>query len=371
MQGIYIHIPFCKSRCIYCDFYSTTKLDLREKYVNSLCNEMVSRHNYLCNEDYNTIYIGGGTPSQLSLPQLSKIIFHLYSTFRIAKNAEFTIEVNPDDISDELLKYLKTSPVNRISMGVQTFSDQRLQFLHRRHSVAQVSKAVELCRQYGFHNISIDLIFGFPNQILDEWKSDVSQALAIDVPHISAYSLMYEEGTRLTQMRDNGQISEIPDDTSCKMYDYLCTTLKDAGYIHYEISNFCKPNFHSRHNSSYWNNVPYLGLGAGAHSFDGNSRQWNSVMHNGEWEVEDIERLSPLQKYNEYIMTRLRTMQGVELDTLNSDFTYYFSQVKHLVDRHISNGNLKVNTDTRCLVLTLQGIHISNLVISDLMLTEE
>lgn len=371
MQGIYIHIPFCKSRCIYCDFYSTTLLHLREKYVRNLCHEMDLRRTYLPDEEYSTVYIGGGTPSQLTSAQLDAIIAHLYDTFRISPDAEFTIEMNPDDISSEMIRHLKELPINRISMGIQTFSNHRLSFLHRRHNAQQADDAVRLCQEGGFHNISIDLMFGFPGETLDDWKSDVAHALSLQVPHISAYSLMYEEGTILTCMLSEGRIQEIPDELSRQMYDHLCDALHDNGYDHYEISNFCLPGYHSQHNSSYWELIPYIGLGAGAHSFDGNSRQWNSRMKNGNWSVEDKEILTPIQKYNEQIMTRLRTSKGISIDTLENRFGEYLSQVRPLLERHLSDNNLYVDKTTNSLALTHKGIHISNLVISDLMISTE
>lgn len=371
MQGIYIHIPFCKSRCIYCDFYSTTLLHLREKYVRNLCHEMDLRHTYLPDEEYSTVYIGGGTPSQLTPDQIDTVISHLYATFHISPDAEFTIEMNPDDITPESIRHLKGLPVNRISMGIQTFSDRRLSFLHRRHSAQQAIDAVRLCQDNGFTNISIDLMFGFPDETLDDWKSDVSEALSLHVPHISAYSLMYEEGTTLTRMLTEGKIQEIPDELSRQMYDHLCDTLHDNGYEHYEISNFCFPGYHSRHNSSYWESIPYIGLGAGAHSFNGDSRQWNSRMENGNWSVEDREVLTPVQKYNELIMTRLRTSKGISLDNLENYFGEYFSKVRSLLERHLADNNLHIDKDTNYLALTRKGIYISNLVISDLMISEE
>lgn len=370
MAGIYIHIPFCKSRCIYCDFYSTTRLEWRETYVDNLCKEMEERKDFISTPSYSTIYIGGGTPSQLPPSSIERIVAHLYKTFTIESDAEFTIEMNPDDITLEYLHAIRAlGKVNRISMGIQTFDDERLHFLHRRHTSAQAREAVAICRGEGFTNISIDLMFGFPRQTIDEWKSDIHQALLLDTPHISTYSLMYEPGTCLTTMLEKKQISEVDEDTSLLMYQTLRTTLLDSGYEHYEISNFCKPGYHSRHNSNYWNETPYLGLGAGAHSFDGKQRCWNSEMNNANWHIEDCEHLTPQQHYNEAVMTRLRTAQGIDLSKFLATFgNTLLNQLLNFAAPHIHSGNLILDTSTNHLRLTPKGIFVSNLVMSDLML---
>lgn len=369
MAGIYIHIPFCRSRCIYCDFYSTTCLDVRDTYVGNLCREMDRRRNFLSGAEYSTVYIGGGTPSQLTVSQLSTLVSHLYEVFPISPSAEFTMEMNPDDVSEDYLEAIRTLPINRVSMGVQTFSDDRLRFLHRRHSSQQAIRAVGLCRKAGIRNISIDLMFGFPGETLEEWKDDVEKAVSLDVDHISAYSLMYEGGTRLTRMLEVGEVEEIPEELSREMYDYLCERLKEAGYIQYEISNFCRPGFHSRHNSSYWDSTPYIGIGAGAHSFDGRSREWNGEMENGEWKTEGKETLTHEQRYNELIMTGLRTSGGVSLKRLADDYSDCFVQVKGFYDSHLKEGNIVVDSNSESFRLTHKGIHISNTVMSDLMLS--
>lgn len=370
MAGIYIHIPFCKSRCIYCDFYSTTCLEWRDAYVENLCREMEERKFFLPSTSYSTIYIGGGTPSQLSPSSIERIITQLYQTFTIDDDAEFTIEMNPDDVTSDYLRAIsRLGKVNRISMGVQTFDDQRLRFLHRRHTSAQARKAVAVCRDEGFSNISIDLMFGFPRQTIDEWKSDILQALELDTPHISTYSLMYEPGTLLTRMLEQEQVSEVDEETSLLMYETLRTLLLQSGYQHYEISNFCKPGYHSRHNSNYWNETPYLGLGAGAHSFDGRQRCWNSEMHEARWHIEDKEVLTHIQHYNETVMTRLRTSQGIDLHQFLITFGQtFYDQLLTLATPHIQSGNLAHDTSAGRLRLTPQGIFVSNLVMSDLML---
>lgn len=370
MAGIYIHIPFCKSRCIYCDFYSTTQLQRRNWYVTRLIKEMGERRDYLGSVKYNTLYIGGGTPSQLTNEQLSTLTAALKENFPIDMDAEFTIEVNPDDVTSGLIRHLASLGVNRVSMGIQTFDDRRLRFLHRRHSASQARLAVETCRREGISNISIDLMFGFPGETFQQWENDIDEALKLDVPHISAYSLMYEEGTVLTRMIEEGAASEIDDELSSKMYSILMHKLKGAGYLHYEISNFCRPGFHSRHNSSYWDGTPYIGLGAGAHSFDGKARQWNGKMQDDGWKVEGLEVLTPDQQFNEKVMTGLRTSTGINIKELSSKFPSQFAVVKKYLECHITNGNLQYDSSLSYLSLTEKGLFISNAVMSDLMISE-
>ena len=285
MAGLYIHIPFCESRCIYCGFYSTTSLSMRDDYVNALCKEMKMRPIKTATDyDYSlkTIYLGGGTPSQLTHDQLIRLFEGIKEAYFPPEHPEeefskmeITMECNPDDVSEEFCKTLQQLPVNRVSMGAQTFSDHRLGFLHRRHKAADVKAAIKRLRGIGIHNISIDLMFGFPGETLKDWEKDIDEAIHLGVEHISAYSLMYEEGTTLYRMLEQGKIEEINEETSRQMYELLITLLTSAGYEHYEISNFAKPGCRSRHNSSYWHEVPYIGIGAAAHSYNRKQRSWN------------------------------------------------------------------------------------------------
>lgn len=365
MAGIYIHIPFCKSRCIYCGFYSTTRHELRQRYVDALCSELQLRYNYI-KERARTIYIGGGTPSQITPSQWQQ----LFTALDTSKAEEITIECNPDDLTPTYVEALSQLPVNRVSMGVQTFSDERLRFLHRRHTAAQVPQAVSLLRKAGIHNISIDLMFGFPNETLDNWHSDIDQALSLDVEHLSAYSLMYEEGTPLYRQLEQGKICETDEELSLQMFSDLIDRLKAAGYEHYEISNFAKPGFRSRHNSNYWNQTPYLGLGAAAHSFDGQSRQWNTsdvdayvlAIEKGLLPFER-EELSPDTRYNDLVMTALRTCEGLDLNLLSPDQRSYCTGQAR---RYIHDGLLRLHDNH--LILTRHGLFVSNIVMSDLML---
>lgn len=373
MAGIYIHIPFCKTRCIYCGFYSTTLLDMRNEYIDAVCREMKLRKNYL-NEPISTIYLGGGTPSMLDEENLNKLFLYINNVYSVNANAEVTMECNPDDVTPEFANIISRQPINRVSMGAQTFSDKRLALLHRRHNAGEVSKAVMLLRKVGIHNISIDLMFGFPNESLEQWKEDIVAALSLNVEHISAYSLMYEEGTPLWNMLKNGEIEEIDDDLSIAMYNELVSQLTASGYEHYEISNFAKPGFRSRHNSSYWHQVPYIGLGAAAHSFDMKSRQWN---------VADVRKyiksinsnIIPMERetldkdtiMNDIITTALRTSDGIDLKKVENMLgSEYSNQVVKNAAKHIDEGLLELKGGR--LKLTKKGIYISDMIMSDIMI---
>lgn len=373
MAGIYIHIPFCKSRCIYCGFYSTTLLDLRKKYINAVCREMELRKNYI-REPFSTIYLGGGTPSLLDEAELTKLFLYIYNVYDVDRNAEITMECNPDDITPEFTNMLSRLSINRVSMGAQTFADSRLRLLHRRHNSDEVKHAVKLLREAGIKNISIDLMFGFPDESLSQWKEDISAALALNVEHISAYSLMYEEDTPLWKMLDTGKVKEIDEELSLTMFKELVCQLTDAGYEHYEISNFARPGYRSRHNSSYWHQVPYIGLGAAAHSFDLNSRQWNVAdlklyieeINNGIIPMER-EELDNDTTFNDIITTALRTSDGIDLNALETSLgKRYRNTLISAAGKHIEQGLLEIRHDR--LRLTAEGIFISDMVMSDLMI---
>lgn len=373
MAGIYIHIPFCKSRCIYCSFYSTTLLDLRKKYINAVCREMELRKNYI-REPFSTIYLGGGTPSLLDEAELTKLFLYINNVYDVDRNAEITMECNPDDITPEFTNMLSRLPINRVSMGAQTFADSRLRLLHRRHNSDEVKHAVKLLREAGIKNISIDLMFGFPDESLSQWKEDISAALALNVEHISAYSLMYEEDTPLWKMLDTGKVKEIDEELSLTMFKELVCQLTDAGYEHYEISNFARPGYRSRHNSSYWHQVPYIGLGAAAHSFDLNSRQWNVAdlklyieeINNGIIPMER-EELDNDTTFNDIITTALRTSDGIDLNAMETRLgKRYRNTLISAAGKHLEQGLLEIRHDR--LRLTAEGIFISDMVMSDLMI---
>lgn len=370
MAGLYIHIPFCKSRCVYCGFYSTTLASaLADDYVSALCRELEIRKDYLC-EQWRTIYIGGGTPSQLGNEQLARLFDHIDTS-----NAEeVTMECNPDDVTPEYADSISHLPVNRVSMGAQTFNDRRLKFLHRRHKAADVLSAIDNLRRVGVDNISIDLMYGFPDETLDDWRSDICTALSLGVEHISAYSLMYEEGTPLYNMLLSGKVKEVDEEVSRAMFYELSDRLKGAGYEHYEISNFAKQGYRSRHNSSYWRQVPYMGIGAAAHSFDGGSRQWNisdvnryiASVNRGVIPCER-EELDADTSYNDTVMLSLRTCEGIDLETLGK--AYGNRRLRYCMEQaanYIANG-LLVHAEGR-LRLSRKGLFVSDMVMSDLMI---
>lgn len=373
MSGVYIHIPFCRSRCIYCGFYSTTHAELRRAYVDALCREMDLRRNYL-QDNVRTVYLGGGTPSVLDGEELSRLFHYINKVYDVDPQAEVTIECNPDDVTPDFAALLSRLPVNRVSMGAQTFSDKRLKFLNRRHDAAEVGRAVALLRAASIGNISLDLMFGFPGETLAEWESDIEKALLLDVEHISAYSLMYEEGTALYRMLEQNRVEEVDEEQSLAMYETLVNHLASAGYEHYEISNFARRGFRSRHNSSYWQRVPYIGLGASAHSFDLRSRQWNvadvktyiSEIGKGNVPMER-EELDKTTMFNDIVTTVMRTCEGIDLDMISSDFGAAFH--RQLLDNaqpHITSGLAEVKDGH--LRLTRKGIFVSDMVMSDLVM---
>ena len=376
MAGIYIHIPFCKSRCIYCGFYSTTRLELRQQYVDALCQEMET-HPFPLPEGMgiDTIYLGGGTPSQLTISQLKQIFDTLYIYNKVEKDAEITIECNPDDVTDEFAEGLTILPVNRVSMGVQTFDDERLKFLHRRHTAAQAAEAVSLLRQAGIHNISIDLMYGFPGETLHDWLSDIDAAIALNPEHLSAYCLMIEEGTPLYERMRNEENEKMrygDEELERQMYYTLIDRLEAAGYEHYEISNFAHPGYRSRHNSSYWNGTPYIGLGAAAHSYDGKScRRWNvsdirqyiEGIENGQPCFEQ-EQIDDDTRYNDTITTALRTREGLNLNMLSDKHRCYCLRE---AQRFIDGGLLQLSPDHH-LCLTREGLFVSDMVMSELIM---
>lgn len=377
MAGLYVHIPFCATRCSYCGFYSTTKLDLQDRYVDSLCREIALRKEYLssystdskaANTIIRTIYIGGGTPSQLSRYSLEKL-FHAIDTYLECSPEEVTMEVNPDDVTNDLAETISALHINRVSMGAQTFDDNRLKFLNRRHKSFQVERAIDILHEHGVGNISIDLMFGFPGQTCDSWKEDVRRAISLDIQHISAYSLMYEEGTRLYRMLKENMIKEIDEEASLNMYNELINILCGAGYEHYEISNFAKKGYRALHNSSYWHDIPYLGIGAAAHSYNIKSRQWNvsdinkyieSISH--DTVPFTFESIDADTHYNDIVTTELRTSEGIDLSRLDDKYVQYIVKqaARHVADKtvDINDGHLK---------LTREGLYISDMIMSDLM----
>ena len=376
MAGIYIHIPFCESRCAYCDFYSTTLLRHREAYIETACRELKSRLHELDGKQIKTIYFGGGTPSTLTIEELERI-FKCIRELMAADDMdhmEITLEANPDDLTEEYVRGLRTLPINRISMGIQSFHDRTLRLVGRRHTAAEAIGAVRRCQGMGLTNISIDLIYGLPGETLEDWSHSLDQAIALDVPHISAYHLTYEEGTRLWRMKEQGIVTPIDEEQSIAAFNMLRSKLLDAGYGHYEISNFARPDFHSRHNSSYWQGTRYIGIGPGAHSYDGTNRRWNlSDLTNyiataeGDEVPHEVEHLSTEERYDERIITELRTARGIDLTGLLADFgERYHAHCLRCATPYMNRGQL-IHTADNYLHLTPESIFISDAVMRDLL----
>ena len=336
MAGIYIHIPFCKSKCGYCGFYSLPSLRLKDRFLEALKQEMVSRKDYLQGETVETIYFGGGTPSMLKVEEIAVLLDLIKDHHDLVDNPEITLEANPDTLSLPYLKGLRAIGVNRLSIGIQSFFDNDLQYLSRRHDSRHARQCVGMAKEAGFENISLDLIYGLPTADADQWNRNLDLFFELDVPHLSAYALTLEPNSILTKQIEMGKAKPVNEDDAIRDYEILCRRTAENGLLHYEISNFCKPGMHSLHNANYWFGVPYAGFGPSAHSFDGSSRQWNSSSVDkyviarsvATWQSTVVEKelLTPEQVYNEYVMLRLRTMWGIDLKYMKREMGERFSE---------------------------------------------
>ncbi len=376
MAGIYIHVPYCKTRCVYCDFYTQTNQTSADRYLQALCREIELRNNYLNNEIVETIYWGGGTPSQLAVEQLIRVMDAVRQHFDVSDTAEITLEANPDDLDEEYLALLRQASINRLSIGIQSFDDEELVFLKRRHSSQQAIEAVKKAQDAGFDNISIDLMYGLPRQTKERWLSNIDKAIQLGVQHISAYHLIYEDNTPLMDLLHRGKVQTVDEDLSVDMFSILIDQLKDAGFEHYEISNYAQPGFISRHNSSYWQGCKYAGFGPAAHSYNGISRSWNvsslkkyiDGIENGKPDAE-TEVLNQQSRYNEYILTRMRTAWGIDMKELKACFgeTLHNRFTKDIA-RYIAVGNVIESGDF--VRFSREGIFISDGIMSDLMMLD-
>ena len=377
MAGLYLHVPFCSSKCSYCAFYSVTNNQLKQDYIEAVCKELYLRKHFfqdihLENNQFdpivNTVYFGGGTPSCLDESDFEKIFNTIYDCFG-SSFEEVTIECNPDDITLPYAKILKKY-ANRISLGIQTFNNDQLKLINRRHNAEEAIKAVNIIKEVGISNISIDLIFGFPKETLADWLFDINQAIKLDVQHVSAYSLMFEEGTKLYHLLQKEKIEQISEELSVEMYDVLIDQLSEAGLAQYEISNFAKPGFESRHNSSYWNETPYLGVGPSAHSYNLSTRSWNvsnvsqyvKSISKGILPLEE-EQIDEITRYNDLITTALRTKEGIHLNTLQEDYAQYLLEQS---SEFIKEGTMIKTSDNR-LALTRKGYYISDTIMAELI----
>lgn len=378
MAGIYIHIPFCKQRCTYCDFYKEigSTDNQVDTFTDTLIQEIQLRKSYLNGDNIGTVYFGGGTPSVLNFNQFRRIFDEIHHVFNVDNDAEVTMEANPDDLTDAYLETLSSLPFNRLSIGIQSFNNKHLKIINRRHDAQQAKNAVINARKHGFQNISIDLIYALPGQTIEDWKKQLEEAFNLNVEHISAYGLTYEEGTALWKQRNKGLVKVTEDEVTLQMFNYMRLQMSEKGFESYEISNYAKPGFRSRHNSAYWQFIPYLGLGPSAHSFDGKSRQWNIASVQKYLQGITVlkpsfekEILSEQDFYNDFIMVSLRTSEGIDLIRLKNRFgDVLFDYCLQNADNQIKYGNLILNNNR--LFLSDAGVHITNQIIVELMKTD-
>ncbi len=375
LAGIYIHIPFCKQACYYCDFHFSTNLHGIENMVDAICHELQLQANYLQNERVDTIYFGGGTPSLLPERSLQNILGQIYETYPVHNEVEITLEANPDDLSGQKLSELKNAGINRLSIGIQSFDQNHLKYLNRAHNSEEAISCVKKAQDAGISNLTIDLIYGIPFHQYDPWKSDVLQAIDLKVDHISAYCLTIEPQTVFGKWLKQSKIKQVDEELATDHFHFLKQTLDNAGYEHYEISNFCKPGKYSKHNTSYWNQSIYLGVGPSAHSFNKTTRQYN-VANNTKYinaltnrQVPAVvETLTNLQKANEMMMTGLRTKWGVSMNRLNSAVDSWSIINHNTIQRYIESGLLQINEDR--LYLTENGKLLADQIALDLFLDE-
>ena len=373
MSGIYIHIPFCKQACHYCDFHFSTSMKKKEEMVLALAKEMELRKDEFQNEEVETIYFGGGTPSVLSIDDIRFLIHSVYQNYNVIENPEITLEANPDDLDEETILQFANSPINRLSIGIQSFFEDDLQLMNRAHNSEEAKKSLAFAAHH-FDNISIDLIYGMPNMSNEKWLQNIETALSFNIPHISSYALTVEPKTALHKMIKSGSISSLDDDLAQQHFHILIDKLQENGFVHYELSNFGKPNYFSKNNTAYWLGKKYIGIGPSAHSFNGKSRSWN-VSNNSlylkalaENKVpSEIEILSKTDQYNEYIMTGLRTIWGVSLERIETEFgSSYLEYLHQQAEKYISDNLLTV--ENNILKTTKKGKFLSDGIASDLFL---
>lgn len=360
MSGIYIHIPFCKQACYYCDFHFSTSLKKKDELIKALAKELILRKDELQNQTIETIYFGGGTPSLLTIDELRLLVDSIYLNYSVSDNPEITLEANPDDLSKQKLNDLTTSRINRLSIGIQSFFEDDLQSMNRAHSSQEAKQCLEEATKH-FSNITIDLIYGIPNMSIEKWNKNLQTAFSFGVNHISSYALTVEPKTALASFIKKGTYPPIDDDLALQHFDLLMAETEQQGFVHYEISNFGKKGYFSKHNTSYWQGKSYLGIGPSAHSFNGKQRSWN-VSNNTIYikSIQDntlpskVETLSKQDRYNEYVMTGLRTIWGISLNKIGTDFGIDYKE--HLIAsaKKFINQELLIIEDCK----TEQGISI-------------
>jgi oxygen-independent coproporphyrinogen-3 oxidase len=372
MAGIYIHIPFCKKACNYCNFHFSTSLAAKEPLLEAIKEELRLQKGYLKNEPVDTIYIGGGTPSLLSAQEIQSIFSCIEKHYPIDNLLECTLEANPDDLDSPYLEALRKTPVNRLSIGVQTFKEADLLFMNRAHSLQQVDYALKCAQDKGFSNISIDLIYGTPHLSMHEWENHLQQLIAYQIPHFSSYALTVEPKTALAHQIKTNQLPALNPDDAAQQFLFLMDWVKENNFDHYEISNFGKANAHAIHNTNYWKGIPYLGIGPSAHSYSNNTRQWNMANNQGYIKAilqeqtipSTIEELSIADQVNEYIMTSLRTMWGCDLDKIKD--SWHISLDKRTIEKYIQQQ--LINQQDQTLFLTQQGKLFADAIAADLFI---
>ncbi|SDR71633.1 oxygen-independent coproporphyrinogen-3 oxidase [Polaribacter sp. KT25b] len=373
MAGIYIHIPFCKQACFYCDFHFSTSLKKKEDMISALIKEIEIRKDEINNSIIETIYFGGGTPSVLNVDEIKLLIDTVYRNHKVIENPEITLEANPDDLSEEKIIELSKTPINRLSIGIQSFFEKDLKLMNRAHDSSEAKNCLSVATKY-FDNISVDLIYGIPDCTNEEWQQNIQTALSFDVPHISSYALTVEPKTALHTLITKGKIKNVDDEKAQEQFNILIEELENSNFVHYETSNFGKQGFFSQNNSSYWLGKPYLGIGPSAHSFDGNQRSWN-VRNNSKYINSIAENQLPIERetlsktdcYNEYIMTGLRTVWGVSFDKIKVDFgEKYIEYLENQSKKYIEQELLVL--ENRILRTTKKGKFLSDGIASDLFI---
>ena len=372
MAGIYLHIPFCKQACNYCDFHFSTSLKMKASFIDALLTEIALRKSVFEQQTINSIYFGGGTPSLLSEKDLNRIFETLFTSFRVSPMAEITLEANPDDLSPEKIKVLKNTPINRLSIGVQSFRDEDLRFMKRAHNAREALSSIKNSKQAGFTNLTIDLIYGTPGMDTSAWLENLNIAFALDIPHISCYALTVEPNTELHHQILHQKVSNVDEHQSAVQFELLTRQMKRNGYEQYEISNFCIPGAYSKHNSSYWKKNMYLGLGPSAHSFYDNKRLWN-VSNNTTYVKSLAQNLLPLQeevlsledRYNEYVMTSLRTKWGCSIEEIENNFSSELADYfRNEIELYVSSKNVLVKKEVY--YLSEKGTLLADRIASDL-----
>lgn len=370
MSGLYLHIPYCKQKCHYCDFHFSTSLQTRDEMVEALISELDQRKDYL-KQPLNTIYFGGGTPSLLTAKDFEKIFSCISDNFRINSNAEITVEANPDDLDEKKLTELKSVGVNRLSIGIQSFDDKVLQWMNRAHTKQQTYNAIEAATRLGYENITVDLIYGIPDQNENYWPDQLKQFFSLNLPHLSAYTLTIESSTAFGNWARKGSLIPASDEQALREFDLLLSEVVKHDFEQYEISNFAREGYISQHNSAYWKGLPYLGIGPSAHSYNGAVREWNVANNNKYIQaiktgsgIRETEVLSEEDKFNEMLLTRLRTKWGVDLASLKAKYPEFYSETVTEIENYLSSGHLSVTDEV--LSVTTKGKFIIDAITADL-----